>query len=74
MVNGRSYNSVMNPVQLPEKNIAELITFVNNSWGNNGPAVTELEVAAIRKKYAGRKTLWTYDELLKEAKEAPAKK
>ena len=70
-VNGRSYSVPMNPVQLPEKNIAELITFVNNSWGNAGPTVTELEVAAIRKKYAGRKTHWTSDELQKEA---PAKK
>lgn len=71
VVRGVSYNIGMNPVPLSEKDIAELATFVNNSWGNTGPIVTELEVAAIRKKYAGRRTHWTSDEL---GKEAPAKK
>jgi len=36
--------------------------------------VTEAEVAAIKKKYADRKTPWTAAEYEKEAPEAPAKK
>ena len=74
-VKGVSYNSMMPAVTtLSEKEIADVVTFVSNSWGNTGPTVTEDEVKAIKKKYADRKTPWTAAEYEKEAKEAPAKK
>ena len=74
-VKGVSYNSMMPPVAgLSDKDIADVVNYVNNSWGNAGPNVTEAEVAAIKKKYADRKTPWTAAEYEKEAKEAPAKK
>ena len=74
-VKGQTYNGVMPPVAgLTDKDIADVVTYVNNSWGNTGPTVTEAEVAAIKKKYADRKTPWTAAEYEKEAKEAPAKK
>jgi mono/diheme cytochrome c family protein len=74
-VKGMTYNSVMPPVAgLSDKDIADVVTYVNNSWGNTGAIVTEAEVAAIKKKYADRKTPWTAAEYEKEAKEAPAKK
>ena len=77
-VKGATYNGVMPPVGgLSDKDIADVVTYVNNSWGNTGPTVTEAEVAAIKKKYADRKTPWTaaeYEKEAKEAKEAPAKK
>ena len=74
-VKGVSYNSMMPPVAgLSYKDIADVVNYVNNSWGNAGPNVTEAEVAAIKKKYADRKTPWTAAEYEKEAKEAPAKK
>ncbi|MEY4307588.1 MAG: hypothetical protein RJA95_956 [Verrucomicrobiota bacterium] len=74
-VKGVTYNSMMPPVAgLSDKDIADVVTYVNNSWGNAGPSVTEAEVAAIKKKYADRKTPWTAAEYEKEAKEAPAKK
>ena len=74
-VKGVTYNSVMPPVAgLSDKDIADVVNYVNNSWGNTGPNVTEAEVAAIKKKYADRKTMWTAAEYEKEAKEAPAKK
>ena len=74
-VKGVTYNSMMPPVAgLSDKDIADVVTYVNNSWGNTGASVTEDEVKAIKKKYADRKTMWTAAEYEKEAKEAPAKK
>ena len=74
-VKGVTYNSMMPPVAgLSDKDIADVVTYVNNSFGNTGAVVTEAEVTAIKKKYADRKTPWTAAEYEKEAKEAPAKK
>jgi len=74
-VKGVPYNSMMPAVTtLSEKEIADVVTFVSNSWGNTGPTVTEDEVKAIKKKYADRKTPWTAAEYDKEPQEAPAKK
>ena len=74
-VKGVTYTSMMPAVTtLSEKEIADVVTFVSNSWGNTGPTVTEDEVKAIKKKYADRKTPWTAAEYEKEPKEAPAKK
>jgi mono/diheme cytochrome c family protein len=71
-VKGVTYNSMMPPVAgLSDKDIADVVTYVNNSFGNTGAVVTEAEVTAIKKKYADRKTPWTAAEY---EKEAPAKK
>jgi mono/diheme cytochrome c family protein len=68
-VKGTTYNSMMPPVAgLSDKDIADVVNYVNNAWGNNGPTVTEEEVKAIKKKYADRKTPWTAAEYEKEAK------
>lgn len=70
-VKGVKYNSMMPPVAgVSDKDIADVVTYVNNSFGNSGPVVTEAEVAAIKKKFADRKTPWTAAEYEKEAKEA----
>ncbi|HYJ40519.1 MAG TPA: copper-containing nitrite reductase [Steroidobacteraceae bacterium] len=48
-VNGVSYNSVMPPMsQLNDDEIANILTFTLNSWGNNGGVVTSAEVKAER--------------------------
>jgi nitrite reductase (NO-forming) len=48
-VNGKAYNSVMPPMsQLSNDEAANILTFVMNSWGNNGAAVTPGEVAKVR--------------------------
>lgn len=74
-VKGVTYNSMMPPVAgLTDKDIADVVTYVNNSFGNTGASVTEAEVTAIKKKYADRKTMWTAAEYEKEPKEEPAKK
>jgi nitrite reductase (NO-forming) len=48
-VNGKDYNSVMPPMsQLSNDEIASILTFTMNEWGNSGPAVTPGEVAKVR--------------------------
>ena len=68
-VKGQTYNSMMPPVAgLTDRDIADVVTYVNNSFGNTGAVVTEAEVKAIKAKYADRKTPWTAAEYEKEGK------
>ena len=49
-VNGQDYNSVMPPMsQLTDDEVANILTYVLNSWGNAGGKVTKAEVAERRK-------------------------
>jgi nitrite reductase (NO-forming) len=48
-VNGKSYNSVMPPMsQFTDDEIANILTYTLNSWGNQDGAVTKAEVAQVR--------------------------
>jgi nitrite reductase (NO-forming) len=48
-VNGTAYNSVMPPMsQLNDDELANILTYVRNSWGNSGDAVSAAEVKQIR--------------------------
>jgi nitrite reductase (NO-forming) len=47
-VNGALYNSLMPKLNLSDEQIANVLTFVYNSWDNNGKEVTPLQVAAQR--------------------------
>jgi nitrite reductase (NO-forming) len=48
-VNGQTYDGVMPPqVMLNDEQIAYVLTFVRNSWGNTGDAVTVEEVQRVR--------------------------
>jgi len=48
-VNGKEYNSVMPPMsQLNDDEVANITTYVLNSWGNPGGRVTTEEVAKVR--------------------------
>ncbi|KAF1716234.1 nitrite reductase, copper-containing [Pseudoxanthomonas yeongjuensis] len=49
-VNGKEYNSIMPPMsQLTDDEVAQLATYVLNSWGNPGGHVTKAEAAEARK-------------------------
>ncbi|MGN6513567.1 MAG: c-type cytochrome, partial [Lysobacteraceae bacterium] len=49
-VNGKDYNSVMPPMsQLNDDEVANIGTFVLNSWGNPGGRIDKAEVAEARK-------------------------
>ena len=48
-VNGKDYNSVMPPMsQLNDDEVANIVTYVLNSWGNPGGRVAADEVAKVR--------------------------
>jgi nitrite reductase (NO-forming) len=48
-VNGATFNSVMPPMsQFNDDEIANILTFALNSWGNDGGVVTSAEVTAAR--------------------------
>ena len=50
-VNGVKYNSVMPAMpQLSDQEIADVLTFTLNSWGNEHGSISPTEVAAARKK------------------------
>jgi nitrite reductase (NO-forming) len=48
-VNGKPYNGVMPPPGLKNDQIADVLTYVRNSFGNSGDAVTVAEVEAALK-------------------------
>ena len=47
-VNGKEFNGVMPAWQLPEEDIANVLTYIYDSWGNSGKEVTPQEVKAAR--------------------------
>ncbi len=48
-VNDSPFNSVMPPMsQLNDDEIANILTFALNNWGNEGDAISSAEVAAVR--------------------------
>lgn len=48
VVNGVTYNSIMTPMGLTDEEVAHVLNFVRNSWGNSGEVVTFEEVEAVR--------------------------
>ncbi len=53
-VNGKKYSGIMIPFsQLTDQQIADVITYVRNNWGNAGEAASPQEVQAIRKMTTG---------------------
>lgn len=49
VVNGKSYNSVMPPMsQLADDEVANLLTYAGNSWGNSMGAFSAEQVAKVR--------------------------
>jgi nitrite reductase (NO-forming) len=50
-VNGKTYNGTMIPLAyLNDEQIANVLTYVRNSWGNMGEAISVQEVAKIRQE------------------------
>lgn len=50
VVNGAAYNNYMPPVALNDAQVADVLTFVRNSWGNQGAAITAEQVGKVRAK------------------------
>jgi len=47
-VNGESFNSVMPAMQLSDDEIANVMTYLLNSWDNNGGEITVEQVKKVR--------------------------
>lgn len=47
-VNGKTYNGTMPQLNLTDSQIAEVLSFVRSSWGNNGGKVTIEEVKKVQ--------------------------
>jgi nitrite reductase (NO-forming) len=53
VVNGKPYNGTMIPMNyLNDSQVANVLTYVRNSWGNSGEAVSIEEVSKLRKELA----------------------
>jgi len=51
VVNGQTYNSVMANLGLLESEVADVMNYITNSWGNkNEKAVTVKEVSEVKKQ------------------------
>ena len=51
VVNGITYNSAMAPLGLSNEEVADVMNYVNNSWGNKyGKLITTQDVTNIIKK------------------------
>ena len=70
MINGKKYETAvpipMAPVAIEADDMADVITYVRNAWGNEGELVTPEEVEAVLEKYKDRSGFWTAPELDKE--------
>jgi nitrite reductase (NO-forming) len=50
-VGGKKYNGVMPAVQLTDEKVANVLTYILNSWGNNGGEITPAQVTETRGKH-----------------------
>ncbi|HEX2860063.1 MAG TPA: hypothetical protein VHN79_00400, partial [Lacunisphaera sp.] len=67
-VDGAKYNNVMPPLpQLSPTEMADVLTYVRQSFGNDAAPVTEAEVHAVRRDHRERRELWKPEELLPAA-------
>ena len=53
-VGGKEFNGVMPPVQLNDEQVAHVLTYVRNEWGNTGEAVTVEEVKKVHAESANQ--------------------
>lgn len=57
---GMGYNT-----DLPDEDIAQVISFIRNSWNNTAPKITAKDVTSARQKFKGRQKAFTIAELSK---------
>ena len=63
-VNGTTYNSMMPPVAgVTDADVADVLTYVRQSFGNKGNPVSADQVKAVRAATASRTAMWTTAEL-----------
>ena len=50
-VSGQAYNGVMPAVQLSDEKVANVLTYILNSWNNNGGEITPQQVSSVRSQH-----------------------
>ncbi len=48
VINGKTYNGYMPPININDQETADVLTYVFNSWGNKDKPFTTEEVAKVR--------------------------
>ncbi|MEM0967880.1 MAG: cytochrome c [Verrucomicrobiota bacterium] len=72
-VKGVIYGSVAMPAQgavFTDEQLAQVMTYIRRTWGNDASVVTEEMFVAAREKHGGRVAAWTEGELLELGAEA----
>jgi len=61
-VNGKQYNGAMTPFEglLTDREIAGVLTYVKNSFGNQSGTITPKEVKSVRARMKGKPHLKRY--------------
>jgi nitrite reductase (NO-forming) len=54
VVNGQKYNGVMPPVMISDEQVAQVLTYVMNSWGNSADIVTVEDVKRVHAESANQ--------------------
>lgn len=74
-VKGVDYNLAMPPPGIPpgsltDQQIADVLTYIRNDWGNSASSISPAEVAAVRSSVKGRAPMqmWTAQELKGDSK------
>ena len=64
-VKGTVYSGAMPPWKtfLSDEEVADVLTYIRTSWSNEASAVTQQEVASVRKATKDRTSAWTAEEL-----------
>ena len=64
-IDGKPYNNIMpgQELVLKDEQIAAVLSFVRQTFGNSAPPIAPAMVAAARKKFVERKMPWTEPEL-----------
>lgn len=74
-VKGVDYNMNMLAIgaggAMTDQQIADVLTFIRNSWGNKGSMITEEQVAKVHADVQNRDAQYTGEELLKLPEEIP---
>ena len=48
---------------MKDEQLADILTYVRNAWGNKGEGISADQISAYRKKESARVTPWTEAEL-----------
>lgn len=62
-VKGVTYNNAMPAQRLNDNQIAAVLTYIRNEWGNSAPPISAEFVAKVRAETDGRAEPWTQPEL-----------